>query len=342
MIYPRLAPPDWASLPGGEGKTSAWLTARDRKLAKAAELAPSVFPLAERLEARGALFTCSPDVLTDEPLTAEWYLDLAGMVSKLVSAVRGTWEDHISISPETLAENLKAGRAVSPENLCGFSTWINAELTELYPPAGRTRELALTTVLAIRGARIQGQVQNMAGDDAVLILKVLLTGAVSKRGHSVEVMAGDAWVAYTPELNLLEQNRLRLGGRIGCEFVPGGNRPDLKILLDGIVILVGEVKGRTDLSNLWESWMPQISGHLQTWAAENPQAPRVFFGTIVTEQMIEGVTKGGTRHTGLRAFHRSGLLTSAYNLSNIAEGQAGAERAFDAFVDALCELCELL
>ena len=338
MIYPELSPPDWASLPGGKGKTSAWLTARDRKLAKAAELATPQFSLSQRLEARGALFTCSSDVLGDEPFAAEWYLDLAGMVSKLVSAVRGTWEDHISVSPETIAENLKIGRAVTPENLSGFSTWINAELAELYPPPARSRELALTTVLAIKGARIQGQVQNMAGDDAVLILKVLLTGAVSKRGQAVEIMVDDAWVAYTPELNLLEQNRLRLGSRMVCEFVPGGNRPDLKILLDGIVILVGEVKGRTDLSNLWESWMPQISGHLQTWAAENPQAPRVFFGTIVTKQMIEGVTKGGTRHTGLRAFHRSGLLTAAYNLSNVAEGQAGAEKAFDAFMDALCGL----
>ena len=84
----------------------------------------------------------------------------------------------------------------------------------------------------------------------------------------------DAWVVWEPGIDLLWAKRLRFGGRLVCEFVAGGNRPDIKVLLDDVVTLVGEVKGRSDLSNVWESWMPQINGHLQTWTAENSQAPR--------------------------------------------------------------------
>ena len=51
--------------------------------------------------------------------------------------------------------------------------------------------------------------------------------------------------------------------------------------------------------------------------------------------MIEGLTRGGTRHTGLRAFANNGILRAAYNLSNIIEGQPRAVAAFDDFVDRL-------
>ncbi|CAN5835857.1 hypothetical protein BH23GEM6_BH23GEM6_24010 [soil metagenome] len=340
-MYPLLLPPDWVNLPGGDAGVSGALTARDRKLEKSAELVRTILPLARSLESANALYSASSNVLEAEPGAARWYLDLSGMSRKLITKVSERYAEYgLTVSPETVATNLSAGRAVSSENLESFSRWINSELEELYPANGRSTDLALATVLAMNGARIDGQVRNEAGEDAVLIVKTLLVGAMLRRGRQVEVnSSAGGWTIYSPaEHALADQRRLRFDGNLVCEFVAGGNRPDLKVLLHGVTILVGEIKGRTDLSNLWESWMPQINGHLQTWAAENGQAPRVFFGTIVTEEMIGGVTRGGTRHTGLRAFHRSGHLNAIYNLTRIAEGNRAAEAAFEQLVGELCRV----
>ena len=54
------------------------------------------------------------------------------------------------------------------------------------------------------------------------------------------------------------------------------------------VFLVGEVKGRKDLSNTWESWIPQVNSHLESWAATFPHAYRGVFMTVVTEGMLTG------------------------------------------------------
>lgn len=336
-MYPKLAPIDWKALVGGDADATAQIAARDRKLAAAAQLPDTVVALAHRLETIDALFSATPDILVSEPLAARWYLDLAGLTRKLSVKLQPGWRAAgLTLSPETLAVSRAEGRTVTPARLASFAEWINAILGELYPPAVRSPMLALCTVLAITGARIDGQVRNSAGDDAVLILKSLLTSAFAARGVAIEAQgADDAWATWEPGTDLLLAKRLRFGGRLVCEFVAGGNRPDIKVMLDGVVILVGEVKGRSDLSNVWESWMPQINGHLQTWTAENSQAPRAFFGTIVTDEMINGVTRGGTRHTGLRAFASNGVLSAAYNLSNIVEGEPAAVAAFDDLVDQL-------
>lgn len=112
-------------------------------------------------------------------------------------------------------------------------------------------------------------------------------------------------------------------------------------MLDRIngVLFFGGVLSRRSLQasracRMFKSWMPQIGGHLQTWTAENSQALRVFFRTIVTEEMIDGQTRAGTRHVGLGAFANNGIFRAAYNLSNIVEGAPGAVAAFDAFVDS--------
>jgi len=336
VIYPDLAPIDWTALVGGDADASAAITARDRKLAAATKLWAVIEPLARRLEESDATFTCSPTVLSREPYAARWYLDLAGLTSKLIAKLRPSFKAAgLTVTPETIATNLAQGRTVSDEQLERFSVWINELLLELYPAPSRSHTLAYCTALAMAGARIDGQVRNMSGDDAVLILKKLLVGAFSTRGIQIETQARAAsgWLAFDPATDLMEQQWLRFGGRLICEFVAGGNRPDIKVSINGVVILLGEVKGRTDLSNVWESWMPQINGHLQTWAAENSLAPRVFFGTIITQQMIDGVTPGGTRHTGLKAFSNSGLLRAAYNLTNVVEGDAGSVAAFDDLID---------
>lgn len=187
------------------------------------------------------------------------------------------------------------------------------------------------------GARINAQVQNRIGDAAVLVLKQLLVGAFSKRNHLVELESPPGlWTAYGHGGNLAEARSLRFGGKLVVEFIPGGNRPDVKILANGIPLAQGEIKGRTDLSNIWESWVPQIQGHLQTWAQETPLAPRLFFGTIITTTMISGKTIGGTQHVGLLTMAKSGLLQGAYNLANIVEGKPSAVTPFEGLVDQLC------
>ncbi|QYE37037.1 hypothetical protein KZX46_21000 (plasmid) [Polymorphobacter sp. PAMC 29334] len=322
---------------GGDADATAQIAARDRKLAAAAQLPDTVVALANRLEANDALFSATPGILASEPLAARWYLDLAGLTGKLLPKLQPGWEAAgLTLSPETLADNCAVGRAVTPARLASFTNWINGILSELFPHAAQSPILALCTVLTLVGARIDGRVRNSTGDDAVLILKSLLTSAFTTRGMSIEAQgADDVWAAWQPATDLLQTKRLRIDSRLVCEFVAGGNRPDIKVMIDGVVILVGEVKGRTDLSNVWESWMPQINGHLQTWTAENSQAPRAFFGTIVIDEMINGVTRGGTRHTGLRAFASNGVLSAAYNLANIVEGEPAAVAAFDNLVDQL-------
>ena len=336
-MYPKLAPIDWKALVGGDADATAQIAARDRKLAAAAQLPDTVVALAKRLETIDALFSATPEILASEPLAARWYLDLAGLTHKLSVKLKPGWKAAgLTLSPETLAVGRASGRTYPATGLASFAEWITAILTELYPAPVRSPTLALCTVLTLTGARIDGQVRNSAGDDAVLILKSLLTSAFANRGVVIEAQGPDnAWQAWRPGTDLLQAKRLRFDGRLVCEFVAGGNRPDIKVMLDGVVILVGEVKGRSDLSNVWESWMPQINGHLQTWTAENSQAPRAFFGTIVTDEMINGVTPGGTRHTGLRAFASNGVLSAAYNLSTIVEGNPAAVAAFDDLVDQL-------
>ena len=339
MIYPKPAPINWPQLVGGDEDATGAIAARNRKLSAAAALMAKVRPMAERLETQNATFQCSPAVLASEPYAARWYLDLAGLTSKLLSKLRPSiTAAGLVVGPETIAVNLERGRpAVRADQLKPFSQWINELLVELYPLGARSAELAYFTAVTMAGARIDGQVRNMAGDDAVLILKELLVGAFSTRGVLIEVQkAGVSWEEYGPSTILMEQQWLRFGGRIVCEFVAGGNRPDIKVTVDGVTICIGEVKGRTDLSNVWESWMPQINGHLQTWTAENSRAPRLFFGTIITQQMIDGVTPGRTRHTGLRAFSENGLLTAAYNLTTTVEGRPASVAAFVNFVDELC------
>lgn len=338
-LYPALPPPDWDALPGGDDDTSAWLTAWERKqTAFAAEVAEAR-QVAQELAGRDALFSPRPEVLHAVPAAAQFYLDLAGVVSKLAPKLKPSWTSFgLKISPLTVAGNLARGKRVADQQLAAFCAWISSILDERYPRATRDQVDPAGMVLMVRGARVHGQVQNKAGDDAVLILKELLVRAMLERGVSVEVAERKVgpYMSYTARTALERARHIRFGGRMVCEFVPGGNRPDMRVLLHDVVILNAEVKGRKDLSNIWESWIPQINGHLRTWTQENPDAPRVLFGTVITTEMIEGRTAGGTQHTGLKAFHRSGLLTTAYNLTNIRRGDRKSVEAFNRFVDELC------
>lgn len=338
MIYPDLGAIGWTALVGGDADATAAVAARDWKLSAAAKVAESILPLARRLEAADLLFRCSLDVLEQETLAARWYLDLAGLTSKLTAKLKPSYSaSGLNVSPETIAGAREKGRKIADNRLIAFSDWANDILSELYPSSAQTFDVAITSVLTVMGARINAQVQNRIGDSAVLVLKQLLVGAFSTRNHIVEIETSpDNWEPYGQGASLAEGRSLRFGGKLRAEFIPGGNRPDIKFLLSGIPIAQGEIKGRTDLSNIWESWVPQIQGHLQTWAHETPLAPRLFFGTIITETMISGKTVGGTQHVGLQTLAKGGLLQGAYNLANIVEGQPAATASFDRLVNQLC------
>jgi hypothetical protein len=339
MSFLSLPSPDWDSVLGGD-KEAAWIAARNRKVAIAAELGESVLRTARRLSMLEASYECSPQILKEVLGAPEWFLSLAGFSEKTLGNLRlAPRALGLKTSPLAVARRLSKSQHVAEDQLQAFANWINSEMIQLYPVEVRTDDLALAIVLLILGARIQGQVQNMAGDDAVVLLKTILSSEMERRGVSIEVSDEVlGWREYSPDLNLLKRQRIRYGGRLICEFTPGGNRPDIKILLNGVVIAVGEVKGRKDLSNLWESWVPQIMGHLRTWTLEHPDAPRLFFGTIITKEMIDGVTAGGTHNAGLRVLHSNGLLTAVYNLSLLAEKDAAATSQFGVLIDVLVDL----
>ncbi len=306
----------------------------------AAELGPRIRAVAEELAGGAALFECSPSILKTVPLAAAWYLKLAGFSQKTLANIRLRPASFgLQIRPGTLALNLQSGRKVREADILAFSQWINTELEELYPRDKRSETLALDTVLLIEGGSILGSVLNEAGNEAVDLLKKLFVAAMEKRLVKVEVQLEDgSWCEYTPELNLLKRRSFRFGGKMVCDLIPGGNHADIRITFNKLVILVGEVKGRKDLSNLWESWVPQIANHFRTWTREHQEAARVFFGTIFTEEMVEGISAAGTSHTGLKNLHSNGYLQAAYNLSNVAANQPAQVAAFEDLVDRLVSL----
>ena len=336
MTYLALAPPDWETLIGGT-RESAWIADRNRKFGLAAEVAGIMLETADRLESRNLLFRCTPEVLLEIPFAADWFVSLAGFSMKTLQYIRvGPSNFGLQRQAKGMVERLRSGSVPPRDQLQAFSEWINSEIDSLFPPDERDRSIATTTVAMILGGRVIGQGQNLGGDYAVDLLKTLLVEAVERRGKQVEVqMDNGDWVEYRPEHNLPQRQRLRFGGRITCEFISGGDRPDIVIRRDLVTIAVGEIKGRKDLSNVWESWMPGVYNHMRTWTGENPDAARLFFGTLINEAMIEGSSSHGTRHVGLKTIHRQGLLTAAYNISKVAENDSVALRQFDDFVQAL-------
>lgn len=336
MPYLELAAPDWAALLGGS-EEAAWIADRNRKFGLAAEVARRVLQAADELERRGLLFRCTPEVLREVSFSADWYVSLAGFSMKTLQNISaGPANFGLNRQAKGLVERLRRGQSAPDDQLLAFSEWINSEIDTLFPPDERDRTMALAMVFMILGGRVIGRGQNLGGDDAVDLVKSLLVEAFEKRGHRVEVQLEDtSWVEYRPEHNLSQRQRIRFGGRITCEFISGGDRPDIIVFLDQVTIAVGEIKGRKDLSNVWESWMPGVYNHMRTWTGQNPDAARLFFGTLINEAMVEGSSSHGTQHVGLKTLYRQGLLSAAYNISKVAENDTDAVRRFEEFAEAL-------
>jgi hypothetical protein len=321
--------PNWDAQIGGSGEDS-WLADRDRKLAIADEVASSVMDTYKALERRNALYDCSPKSVREVPLAADWYISLAGFSLKTLGNIEaGPKAYGVSRSAKGLVQTLVNNpAAVSDNDLKAFSGWINSELSRVLPKDQRDPIQALNRVCLILGGRVIGRGQNMGGEEAVVIVKGLVIRALGER-YGIETEGdGGAW-AVASRAQGLEAIRIRIGGKLVVEFLGGGDRPDLSVILGANTIAVGEIKGRKDLSNQWESWMPQVSDHMQTWTGEFPVAARLFFGTLITADAVEGKSARGTKRSGFRDLHNRGLLDGIYNVAKVVQGDAGAIAEFD-------------
>jgi hypothetical protein len=193
--------------------------------------------------------------------------------------------------------------------------------------------------------------KNAGGADAVTLFKTLLVAALAKHGLVEVALDSGAWAEYRPEHNLPERRYIRFNRRVVFEMISGGDRPDLKILLDQAVgrsttlsdmylalVAVAEIKGRKDESNAWESWMPQVDAHMREWSATYPDVARLFFGTLINETMVEGVSVRGTPRPGFKQMHKAGHIDAVYNLSKLSDGDSAAVQAFDELVDSIVAL----
>ena len=321
---------------GRRASEAAWVADRDRKAGLAAEKVGQIQEAREHLAARNALFSASPKVLREVPFAADWYISLAGYSLKtlkqlfLIPRAAG-----LTRRADGIVAALREGRVVANEELDAFARWVNSEIGQVFPVLPSPDEAELRVAL-ILGGRIIGIGQNVGGDDAVVLVKRLFVERLHELG--CEVSSGSAYQDYEASVDLLKQTHLRFGGRLVCEFVSGGNRPDLKVLLEGHPVLVAEVKGRKDLSNVWESWMPQVADHMRTWRREFPDSARLFLGTLITRDMIEGRSARGTARMGLRQLHQDGYLTGAFNVSAVVEKRALSVQDFTELMTTLGEL----
>lgn len=324
----------------GGDEESAWILDRERKVDLIVKNYKAFLALSLELEASGALYVCSPAVLQDKPNAADWYVSLAGYSIKTLRNISKRYGQFgLTRKVEGLVKAIREGKKVPPNQLEAFSAWINYEIESQFPTEGeRTRQLALSVVLMILGGRIIGQGQNIGGNDAVDLLKALVVQWFEHRGRSVEVeidFESDQWAVYSSAISIADVKRVRIEGVLFFELVSGGDRPDVRVFNRNIEVAVGEIKGRKDRSNAWESWLPGVYNHLRTWATENVDRSRLFFGTLISEEMYTGKTSRGTAHNGLLAMHNQGLLVAAYNLSNIASGIPAAVASFDILMNKL-------
>ena len=101
--------------------------------------------------------------------------------------------------------------------------------------------------------------------------------------------------------------------------------PDLtaKCKDSGRVLMQGEIKGRTDLSNLYESWLPTVSKKLEKSRKAHPDAKRAAVQLFVTEMMLSDPSR---QEEGLEDMRSSGLMDTAYSLVKLHHEPEERER----------------
>lgn len=315
---------DWNEVIGGSGEAE-WREDRLRKFGRIKADAPALAQLQDQLAEEAALYRCSPEILQKHPSSAEWYIELACFAGKTLANLQGRakTEFKLSVLPETFAQKLKLKpEGVTPEDRAAFSAWINTELEELMKDDLDEPRLAGLHVAMIRGGRFIGQGQNEGGDAAVRLLKSSL---LAHYGPAIcwSCRADDAqeWRQVEKDLESALETPVWRHEETGTifDFRAGGNRPDLRVTRGEVILLVAEVKGRKDRSNIWESWMPTVVSHIETWAESYPGIACGVFMTLFTEDMVTGVTpKSHEVRPALRKLHEDHKLHFAINLSHLA------------------------
>lgn len=334
----QLPVPNWANVIGGD-EESRWLADRDRKINIILELSGDVLETARRLNKTDHLFSPTPEILLDLPFSIEWYTSLAGFSLKTLGNITDSPRSYgIKRKITTIRNNLVRNRSVPFGELVATAKWLKDQIEIVWPLEGRSVESAIVTVGAILGGRAIGQGQNAGGNDAVLLLKGALVGFAEQRGLLIEGRHENSWRPHTPDNPALLCNAIRLD-KIEARFFTGGDTPDVTFHseLRAEPLAVGEVKGRKDTSNVWESWMPQVVDHMNTWSREFRRSWRLFFGTLINAEMIRGESVRGTWRMGLRALYDEGHLNGVYNLSLISIGDEESLRSFYTLMDAVME-----
>jgi hypothetical protein len=319
----------WAELVGGQDN-EAWAAYLTRKFQRIKLKATECTELAAALVQRHAVTRCSPEVLRDVPDSASWYVALAGYSRNHLRNIQQP--ANLSTKLDTFLKKLaKSPSSASTSDLAAFSDWANYQLSQL---PGLPQDPALCTlhVAMVFGAMVVGQVQNESQYIPHAILKGALLEHFTPRQHwqyatsadadwrpvdpdSKEAMTAAFW-RYTPTDAVLD-------------LTTGGQRPDVRVERNGRTELAGEIKGRMDVSNLWESWLPQAIHHMQAWSNEYPQSLRGVFMTIFTAEAIDGRDD----RSGLKKCASDGHLQFAINLTHLASGQAQAVQQFKAVFD---------
>ncbi len=311
---------DWDGIVGG-GDDAPWQEDRLRKFARIKIEASDLLAKADALAELGALHFASPEVLRKIPGAADWYACLACFAQKTLNNLGQRAKDHgLSVSPSTFLRNMRANPGRVPTtDLASFSDWVNAEIGDILPGGLPDHRLYALHVAMVVGGRVIGQGQNEGGELAVGILKQSMLVAGGSAANW-EYLDDDHWQSLAKNreagLSVPLWRHVQTGAEV--DFRAGGNRPDIRINIDGRATLVGEIKGRKDLSNTWESWMPQLADHLHTWAAEFPNAQRGVFMTVITKEMVSGVSSAGTRRTGLRQLQEQEHLDFVVNLTKLS------------------------
>jgi hypothetical protein len=332
-----ISEPEWRALIGGNDEAS-WLADRDRKLGLILSLSHEVLKTAEALQRRGVLFAPSADVLAEMPFAADWYVSLAGFALKTLGNIRDAPAMHgLTHRAVTVRDKFVTGRTVPHDQAEAFASWLREEIAAAWLPEQRTADRAVAVVSAILGGRALGQGQNVAGSDAVAMLKSIISVYAERNDMPLHVLADGQWTAFGHAASVTLVPSMRVNETLAVAFPVGGNVPDVEFrdFTRNRILAVGEVKGRKDRSNTWESWMPQVGDHMRTWTKKYPNALRLFFGTLITKEMVEGRSVAGTRHIGLRGLHDGGNLNAVFNLSRLALGEPAAVGAFDQLMSYL-------
>ncbi len=87
--------------------------------------------------------------------------------------------------------------------------------------------------------------------------------------------------------------------------------------------LFGELKGRTDLSNLYESWLPTVRQKLERFQRDHPDATRIVVQLFITEVMLGDTNRSELGFEDMRA---SGLLDTVYSIVKLENQASERER----------------